>query len=176
MFSFTGQFLHRSVIVKKTKNRKGKLMGRLRVSGNTMRPRKVMSTLGHRLNLAANKTVSCWMVQHNGGALLDGNITDYLIKTGDQENTGHTFADTADDIESVEDDSSRENVVIDDDDVDIVDVEGADVDKNDIVNDFNTITDAADRDEDSNNEDDSIKGTHIGNYLNQSKVSLDDTI
>lgn len=55
-------------------------MGRLRVSGNTQKPRKVMATLGHRLNLAKNETVSCWMVQHNGGALLDGNITDYLIK------------------------------------------------------------------------------------------------
>ena len=56
-------------------------MGRLRISGNTQRPRKVMATLGHRLNLAKNETVSCWMVQHNGGALLDGKITDYLIKT-----------------------------------------------------------------------------------------------
>ncbi|XP_045167329.2 inter-alpha-trypsin inhibitor heavy chain H3-like [Mercenaria mercenaria] len=75
-----GQFLHRTVHLKKTKNRKGKFMGQLRVSGNTQRPRKLMATLGHRLNLATNKTVSCWMVQHNGGALLDGKITDYLIK------------------------------------------------------------------------------------------------
>ena len=54
-------------------------MGRLRVSGNTKRPRKVMASLGHRLNMATNQTVSCWMVQHNGGDLLDGNITDYLV-------------------------------------------------------------------------------------------------
>lgn len=77
-----GQFLHRTVLLKKTKNRNGKLMGRLRVSGNTPKPRKVMATLGHRLNLATNKTVSCWMVQHNGGALLDGNVTDYLLQRG----------------------------------------------------------------------------------------------
>ncbi|XP_060603951.1 inter-alpha-trypsin inhibitor heavy chain H3-like [Ruditapes philippinarum] len=83
-----GQFLHRNVILKKTKNRKGKLMGRLRVSGNTQRPRKVMATLGHRLNLAKNETVSCWMVQHNGDALLDGKITDYLIKRGSSDESG----------------------------------------------------------------------------------------
>ena len=79
-FFFLGQFLHRTVLLKKTKNRKGKLMGRLRVSGNTPKPRKVMATLGHRLNLATNKTVSCWMVQHNGAALLDGDLTDYLLE------------------------------------------------------------------------------------------------
>lgn len=56
-------------------------MGRLRVSGNTQRARKVMATLGHRLNLATNRTVTCWMVQHNGGALIDGNISDYLVKS-----------------------------------------------------------------------------------------------
>jgi len=39
-----------------------------------------MATLGHRLNLATNTSVSCWMVQHNGGNLLDGNITDYLLR------------------------------------------------------------------------------------------------
>ena len=76
----SGQFLYRTVLLKKTKNRKGKLMGRLRVSGNTPKPRKVMATLGHRLNLATNKTVSCWMVQHNGAALLDGDLTDYLLE------------------------------------------------------------------------------------------------
>lgn len=65
-------------------------MGRLRVSGNTPKPRKVMSSLGHRLYLATNETVSCWMVQHNGGALLDGNITDYIIKRG------KTLTDTSD--------------------------------------------------------------------------------
>lgn len=66
-------------------------MGRLRVTGNTQKPRKVMATLGHRLNYASNTTVSCWMVQHNGGALIDGNITNYLIrrKSKETENTVH---------------------------------------------------------------------------------------
>ncbi|KAL4227000.1 Inter-alpha-trypsin inhibitor heavy chain 3 [Mactra antiquata] len=82
-----GQFFRRHVTLKKTKNRKGKLMGRLRVSGNTQRARKVMATLGHRLNLATNMTVSCWMVQHNGGALIDGNITDYLVKSKASKDT-----------------------------------------------------------------------------------------
>lgn len=91
---FPGQFLHRNVILKKTKNRNGKLMGRLRVSGNTQRPRKVMATLGHRLNLARNETVSCWMVQHNGGALLDGTITDYLIKQKAFNESDGNIADT----------------------------------------------------------------------------------
>lgn len=77
-----GQFLHRTVLLKKTKNRKGRLMGRLRVTGNTTKPRKVMATLGHRMNLATNKTVSCWMVQHNGAGLLDGNVTDYMLQRG----------------------------------------------------------------------------------------------
>ena len=57
-------------------------MGRLRVTGNTTKPRKVMATLGHRMNLATNKTVSCWMVQHNGAGLLDGNVTDYMLQRG----------------------------------------------------------------------------------------------
>lgn len=110
-YFFPGQFLHRTVIVKKTKNRKGKLMGRLRVSGNTPKPRKVMSTLGHRLYLATNKTVSCWMVQHNGGALLDGNITDYLIqRSGDQPNSVD---------ETVNDDTEHVNENIIDKPVDI---------------------------------------------------------
>jgi hypothetical protein len=47
-----------------------------------------MATLGHRLNLAKNETVSCWMVQHNGDALLDGKITDYLIKRGSSDESG----------------------------------------------------------------------------------------
>ena len=38
-----------------------------------------MATLGHRMNLATNKTVSCWMVQHNGSGLLDGIFTYYIL-------------------------------------------------------------------------------------------------
>ncbi|XP_060559991.1 inter-alpha-trypsin inhibitor heavy chain H3-like isoform X2 [Ruditapes philippinarum] len=75
-----GQFLHRKVVLKKTKSHQGKLMGQLRVSGNTQKPRRLMATLGSRLNPASNATVRCWMVQHNGGALLDGNISDYLVQ------------------------------------------------------------------------------------------------
>lgn len=64
-------------------------MGRLRVTGNTPRPRKVMSTLGHRLNPATNTTVSCWMVQHNGGGLIDGHISDYLVDGDEVEPFSH---------------------------------------------------------------------------------------
>ncbi|WAR26465.1 ITIH4-like protein [Mya arenaria] len=95
-----GQFLHRNVILKKTKNRKGKLMGRLRVSGNIKRPRKVMATLGHRLNMATNSSVSCWMVQHNGGNLLDGNITDYLLRRKHSKESSDDDEDIADDVET----------------------------------------------------------------------------
>ena len=67
-------------------------MGRLRVTGNTPKPRKVMATLGHRMNLATNKTVSCWMVQHNGSGLLDGNFTDYILhREKDDENKVETI-------------------------------------------------------------------------------------
>ena len=80
LYLILGQFLHRKVGLKKTKSQEGKIMGQLRVSGNTQKPRRLMATLGHRLNLATNTTVTCWMVQHDGGALLDGNISDYLIQ------------------------------------------------------------------------------------------------
>ena len=79
VFLYLGQFLYRTVHLKQTKERNGKLMGQLEVSGNIPKPRKLMATLGHRLNLATNQTVPCWMVQHNGGALLDGVVKDYLI-------------------------------------------------------------------------------------------------
>lgn len=104
-----GQFLHRSIILKKTKNRKGKLMGRLRVTGNTKKPRKVMATLGHRLNLASNTTVSCWMVQHNGGALIDGNITDYLIRRKHHKELNGLGDITFADEDEIVDLSNRDN-------------------------------------------------------------------
>ena len=85
-------------------------MGRLRVSGNTPKPRKVMATLGHRLNLATNKTVSCWMVQHNGGALLDGNVTDYLLQRGKDKKVNSD--DGAEEEEKLENKSDSGNAAL----------------------------------------------------------------
>ncbi|KAK3590742.1 hypothetical protein CHS0354_030981 [Potamilus streckersoni] len=74
-----GQFLHRNITLKKQKTRNGKTLGRLRVTGNIAKARKVMASLGHRINLATNNTVTCWMVQHAENGLIDGKIEDYLL-------------------------------------------------------------------------------------------------
>ncbi|KAL3853549.1 hypothetical protein ACJMK2_017084 [Sinanodonta woodiana] len=74
-----GQFLHRNITLKKQKTRNGKTLGRLRVTGNISKARKVMASLGHRINLATNNTVTCWMVQHAENGLIDGKIEDYLL-------------------------------------------------------------------------------------------------
>lgn len=74
-----GQFLHRKVLLEKKKILKnGRTRGKLKVYGNTRKPRKVMASLGRRLNLATNSKVECWMVSNNGKRLLDGNYMDYI--------------------------------------------------------------------------------------------------
>ncbi|KAK3101322.1 hypothetical protein FSP39_002680 [Pinctada imbricata] len=77
-----GQFIYRRISLIKRKNiRGGKIRGKLKVEGNTRKSRKVVATLGKRLNLATNQHVSCWMVQKNGKRLLDGNYSDYIIRS-----------------------------------------------------------------------------------------------
>lgn len=77
--SFSGQFLYRKVSLERKKTLKnGRTRGRLKVHGNTRKPRKVVASLGRRLNLATNSKVECWMVSHNGKRLLDGNYMDYI--------------------------------------------------------------------------------------------------
>ncbi|XP_076106059.1 inter-alpha-trypsin inhibitor heavy chain H3-like isoform X1 [Mytilus galloprovincialis] len=74
-----GQFLYRKVTLEKKKTLKnGRTRGKLKVHGNTRKPRKVFASLGRRLNLATNSKIECWMVQNNGKRLLDGNYMDYI--------------------------------------------------------------------------------------------------
>lgn len=74
-----GQFLYRKVTLEKKKTLKnGRTRGKLKVYGNTRKPRRVVASLGRRLNLATNSKVECWMVSNNGKRLLDGNYMDYI--------------------------------------------------------------------------------------------------
>ncbi|KAL5014402.1 hypothetical protein ScPMuIL_008672 [Solemya velum] len=75
-----GQFLYRYISVDKKKMKNGHQTGRLNIRGNIRRPRRVMSSLGKRLNMATNTSVTCWMVQRNGRGLLDGSYKDYILR------------------------------------------------------------------------------------------------
>ena len=88
LYFIAGQFIYRRITLTKTKQVKGKkTRGKLKVEGNTRKPRRVVATLGKRLNLATNTYVTCWMVQKNGRRLLDGNYSDYILR---RRNITHT--------------------------------------------------------------------------------------
>lgn len=65
----------------------GKTRGKLIVSGNTRKARKLTATLGKRENLATRTQVPCWMVQRNGRKLLDGNYMDYINRPSNADYT-----------------------------------------------------------------------------------------